>query len=1127
MSSCEIINFRGKEVEKEEAQKIIDAESKNLLHKTKSSEDIDGAKNFTARYDEILARISNMHSKFTPRNIQGIVAEETSRAAGEETPQWKLEKLLSLMKELNKQSTLAGMFSYVEYSTKELDFLTEEINNALLQETITSDIVKRVKEHLSVFDLMSYVRETVIEDYDKGVITDEHKNLLLQKLKDISGKHDQLMSRLNVLNKKNYVRIMSENSNQIVNDYRLKFEKEHAVFAPTEPILEYVNRRIEESKDEIIKASAEFYKDRAEKSNSDISTFASYIYTEKNMSSEEIQVASRIIDAADSAVDRFVQSKAGLYKTSYDDFNSDKKGTYSPEKKYKNLIDNGGNEDSSYLIGRYKSEFADVQSKLMREMNDPDIYNEKFKDTKIIAEGKAYVIDGKTFMFQRKDAKKIRVVGEELKYVVHGIQRSEPIKSAIARSEYKRWKLDNTEKVEGKYIPVKKWINEDYDKLSDKDRQTLDFLKRQVREDESLYKNKSGLIKTISGQEFIKLPSVTKTTVERLKGGKVGSAAIDAITDVFKKKVDDEDLGRQDSQSRKYEDGTVNALADVNNKEQLQIRIPFRGAISNKDQSYDLHTIFLMNSRAAKNYEQKSKIEVDLHSIADVLASRLVPNRSGINKVRKMHASSGYQLNMPDSNEPNDLTVLESILENRLYGIRQKSSAVEGELSPEKVVGKAMKYMSAVALVGNYANSMVNATTGTLNNLIEAFGGDVYNLKDWRVAKKKYLLDIKGIMGDLGSNIDTSRTNYLMNLFNVVGNRDYLNSNFENTSWLHNALKNNAARPLAKGGEHMMQAQVMYAVMNSIKITNKKGQYLNSDGKIVSKKSDAATIDEMIEFRKNEKTGEVEMHLNKAVKATSFSPDAKNPAEILLETRNLIKNRIINLHGLYDTDLQSMAQREWWGKLVFFLRKWMEPTINRRWRGMNKVAKASSELDAADRFYSQDLKQYQEGYYTTAIRLLGQILQSGRDISLASTSQEWKKLNKHEIANVRRFAAELGMIAMTVAVYALIGGYDDEEDEDTLFWRYVLRRELSELTFYLNPKETYKVASTPSASVSYIKKSLDLIEHILLEPGERYTTGRNKGESKVWVKTKKMMPLIGNTVELDLKSKMSFLQNAR
>ena len=64
----------------------------------------------------------------------------------------------------------------------------------------------------------------------------------------------------------------------------------------------------------------------------------------------------------------------------------------------------------------------------------------------------------------------------------------------------------------------------------------------------------------------------------------------------------------------------------------------------------------------------------------------------------------------------------------------------------------------------------------------------------------------------------------------------------------------NSARPIAKAGEHMMQAKVMYAVMNNIKVTNKKGEYINSEGKVVKNKKEAASIDEMIVFDKNKTT---------------------------------------------------------------------------------------------------------------------------------------------------------------------------------------------------------------------------------------------------------------------------------
>ena len=81
----------------------------------------------------------------------------------------------------------------------------------------------------------------------------------------------------------------------------------------------------------------------------------------------------------------------------------------------------------------------------------------------------------------------------------------------------------------------------------------------------------------------------------------------------------------------------------------------------------------------------------------------------------------------------------------------------------------------------NFANSIVNAGSGTFSNLIEAIGGDVYNLEDYKKGKKAYARDLKDIMKDMGSNVQTSRTNMLMSFMNTMG-MEYMNNEFDKSA---------------------------------------------------------------------------------------------------------------------------------------------------------------------------------------------------------------------------------------------------------------------------------------------------------------------------------------------------------
>jgi len=230
------------------------------------------------------------------------------------------------------------------------------------------------------------------------------------------------------------------------------------------------------------------------------------------------------------------------------------------------------------------------------------------------------------------------------------------------------------------------------------------------------------------------------------------------------------------------------------------------------------------------------------------------------------------------------------------------------------------------------------------------------------------------------------------------------------------------------------------------------------------------------------------------------------------------------LYGVYDESIKAAAQREWWGKLLFFLKKWIEPSATRRLRGVSKAFVASDDLKETDRYYSEDLKQYQEGYYTTASRFIAQLIKAGKGFQLEMISANFNKLNKHEKANMKRMAAEIGMISITLLAYTAAGGFDDEPDDETLMARYLLSKELSELTYFLNPREAIKLMSSPTAALGVVNRNLAVISQFT-DPTEVYESGINKGRNKLNVKLRKSTPFIASFLEKDLETALRFQQN--
>ena len=132
-----------------------------------------------------------------------------------------------------------------------------------------------------------------------------------------------------------------------------------------------------------------------------------------------------------------------------------------------------------------------------------------------------------------------------------------------------------------------------------------------------------------------------------------------------------------------------------------------------------------------------------------------------------------------------------------------------------------------------------------------------------------------------------------------------------------------------------------------------------------------------------------------------------------------------------------------------------------------------------------------------------------------------KNLLPHEKANIKKVSAEIIMMSLIAISYALLGGDDGDEN---LYLRYISRRQLSEMAFFIDPTETWKIATTPTASMGQAKKLLMLAGQFIGEPTERYKQGDNKGRLKLSVKALKALPGFAQT-EKSLEDSLKFLTN--
>ena len=1068
-------------------------------------------------HTQIVSRIFNAYEQSRPKSKYERDMLEQDRSEGKITHDLRLEQLKNDIESLNDNDKKQTIFKYLAWAESTIPSISTVLDELIDEGDIPHELILRIKNKNAVYDLLG----DVLAATEGADVSEAVKEGITRRVNKLNGVKKSIDAKILTVERQMYARMMTKNSNQHITQWRNHYGNKYDAIQPQTPKEEWIQLKMDENREAIDKKAYEMYLIQAEESISDLNAGMARLVSEKNLNSPEIQVASTMMDAADQETHQYAKSKALEIKDHHTNFAKGESGT-NREEMYKKYVQQ--TEEGTYLHSEFSIDFMKEKDKVRIANSDAQSLQELYGDIQVEKNG-LYKLDGKTFLLKinNKGAKKVVVSGDFLSYEIAGQTYTKKVVDVIGANVLARWDKANTQErmVNGikSRVPNDNWKNKDYAKLSQEELNTLNEFKEYINEGTLLTAETQSLVERSSGATWHRLPGITRTTMSRVLAGDVSSAAIDKLTDAIKRKDDELDVQKTGTRN----DNTIKVLADINNKEKMTIPTGNRAKLPIKDQSLDIHSLLLVNLQQAKNYEQKKRLESQILVMVDIMGERYVPKHRGAGKKQEVHSFSkikDMKVFHSKSDLPADARTLLSIAENRLYGLKSKDAGDIAGVNIQKATKTVLKYAGSVSLIGNWMNSIVNATTGTMNNLVEAIGGESYTLSDWKKAGVTYWKDAKDIFDDLGTNVSTSRTNLLNNLFNTLGSPEALNNNFEDNTRLKSLFSVHSLRPIAQAGEHMMQSKVMYAIMNNIKVMNSKGQFLDREGNIVASKKLAASLDDVISFKNDGKS--IETVIPDFVGGTTFSPGSSHE-KILLETRGLIKKKIIDLHGNYDAELQSSAQREWWGKALFFLKKWMESTTLRRWRGLPKALKSSDELRDVDRFYSEDLKSYQEGYYVTAVRFTKHTLPAAmKAFNIALIKSDYNKMTTHEKGNIKRFLAEMGSIAVIGLAYAAMGGLDDDPDEDTLLARYFLRRELAELTFYSNPAEAIKIAKSPSAAINFTERITKVIGQ-LFSPTEMYDTGNNKGRSKLWVKTVKALP-IGSQTEKDFEASLRFLQ---
>lgn len=602
--------------------------------------------------------------------------------------------------------------------------------------------------------------------------------------------------------------------------------------------------------------------------------------------------------------------------------------------------------------------------------------------------------------------------------------------------------------------------------------------------------------------------------------GDLKATAKESLKQGFTKQSDQTDEGAIIDNSNVYE-----VYTGLDNTELNILPIHFRGFIEPKDQSLDLGTIYALELENAVKYKNRRRIEGDLNMFADVIENKIFTRGSNIGA--KFVSIFGKKAEVTlEGRDSNTVQMLETILKTRLYDKTKEYGGKIGNVDVNKLSGALMRWTSGVGMALNYFSAPANFVIGNVNNLLAVVEDNRISASNFNKAVKFYRKDMVNMMNDIGKPIDTSITNQIIRSYNAFGDFRQLKEDFSKNTRAKSLFKMDTLQFMHNVGEHAMQGVLALTVLDSIKLTNNEGQYINKEGRIVKTKAKAASL---LDVQTIDKKGNLTTTI--PVEYTDFDNVIKFEDGGKAAINSLIKQKILRTHGNYDATLKSQFQKNWYGSLMMMYKKHIEMPMLNRFRGLTHFNKDNIE-DYLNINYST--KELDEGGYSTLARFMyTKLLPTLKAKKLGIlksllTKEDFSNLSEWEKANINRAMTEIAMINFFAATSALLASLAGDDDQGVWFAAYLFRRAESDLQQYYSPSEAWRIVSNPFASLKQVQFGIDLIETVFTPWtwGEEYEAGIYKGENKLWRRILRNIPILTRK-DLTAKQAYNFLERGR
>lgn len=637
------------------------------------------------------------------------------------------------------------------------------------------------------------------------------------------------------------------------------------------------------------------------------------------------------------------------------------------------------------------------------------------------------------------------------------------------KKERQAWFDTNMEIINGKKVPkMSIYGNKQYQRLNAAQKEYYDTvmnIKSQL--DSYLPEKYTTLTNAVK---------IRKDLLERVKSSddvKSGTKQIwESIKDEFIRRTDDVDFGDR-ATVKDFEGNEVQTLPIYFTK--------LKEGESANDLSTDIVSTLTAYAAMANDFDEMNKVIDVLELGKDLLRERQITQTQGGKPLVEKFKAVGRKVEgklTKEGEATRFVQRLNDFFEMQVYGRYMADEGTFGKTNIDK--GKVANFVNRVTSMNNLALNVLsgisNVATGTVMMRIESFAGEFFNEKNTITADRVYGQSLPEYLAEIGSRVKTSKLALWDELFNVMQEyeQDVREVNFDRKSWFSRMFNTSTLFFMNNAGEHWMQNRTSLALADAYKMKA-------PNGKIVSL-WDAM---EVVPIDKNNKKAGAKLQLKQGY--TKADGSAFTQDDIIKFSR---KSAAINqrMHGIYNKADRSAVQRLAIGRMGMMFRKWIKPSLNRRFKSAT---------------YNYDLDTWTEGYYRTSGRFLLQLARDLRETQF-NLAARWNELTPTEKANIRRALTETGHFLAVMAIIGLIE-WSDDKDRPWLvrMAEYQARRLYTEIGTMIPGKsmisEGLRIIKSPAAGINTIENMLDLTK--LLNPWnymDELQSGRYEGHSTAY-----------------------------